>query len=506
MSSSNSSLNWIYQKFREPLDRLAFVLIGILTVLLIALLIAGNQTAPRVRHFSWQQQQVGSDDRAFILTFSRPMNHGSVEENLRIDPLLTGKISWAGRRMAYTLTQPIPYGQNFKLQLQAARDLFAKPGDIESLSEPFIGTFCSRDRAFVYLGASPEEQGQLVLYNLTKQETRILTPKDLVVMDYKIYPQGDRILFSALPRSEGGNARSNASIYQVKTGISLECSSQNDSTTPPNSIELLKPEQILDSDQYQNLRFELSADGKTILVNRINLQNPSDSGLWIIREGRKPQPLGNQPGGNFLFTPDSKTVAILQGQGVAILPLEPNSEPLDFIPKFEMLFDFTRDGTAAAMGTFNRDPKKSTRSLFFFTNQGVETELFRTEGSILDAKFDPTNQILYCLITKLIEEEEEYREEPLIAALNIETKKLTPLVLLPNQRNIQMSLSPDGLGLLFDQESQNRSSAPTSADPTQSNSRLWLIPLDINALIKEDVPQIEPQLLPFVGIRPQWLP
>ncbi len=503
MSSSNSSLNWLYQKFREPLDRVALGLIGILTILLVALLIPGNQTAPRIRNFSWQHQQVGSDDRAFILTFSRPMNHRSVAENLRIDPSLPGKISWAGRRMAYTLDQPIPYGQNFELQLQGARDLFAKPGEIKSLSEPFIGNFCSRDRAFVYLGASPEDRGQLVLYNLTRTRARILTPKDLVVMDYKIYPQGDRILFSAVPRSDNGKARLNPSLYQVSTGISRNCSGQTDSSTTA-----LKLEQILPTDQYQNLSFDLSPDGKTILVNRVNLQNPSDSGLWIVREGRKPQPLGNQPGGNFLFTADSKTVALLQGQGVAILPLEPNAEPLDFIPKFEMLFDFTRDGTGAAMGTFNRDIENPTRSLFLVTNQGVETEVLRTRGSILDAQFDPTNQIIYCLITKLIEDDEkqQYREEPLIAALNIKTKKLTPLVLLPNQRNVQMSLSPDGLGLLFDQESQSSRSPNTSAEQTGSNSRLWLIPLDINALVRENVPQVEPQRLPFVGIKPKWLP
>lgn len=509
MSSSNSVYNWISQNLREPLDRLALLLIGILTVLLVVLTLVGNQTAPRVRNFSWQNQQVGSDDRAFILTFSRPMNHSSVEENLRIDPVLPGRISWAGRRMAYTLNQPIPYGQNFELQLQGARDLFAKPGKIESLSEPFIGTFCSRDRAFVYIGAGPEDQGQLVLYNLTEQKARILTPKDLVVVDYKIYPQGDRILFSAIPRSLGGNALTNANLYQVRTGIALDCSNQVDATALGR-----RPEKILDSDQYQNLRFDLSPDGKTILVNRINLQNPNtsgtisanNSGLWIIREGKKPQPLGNQPGGNFLFTPDSKTVAILQGQGVAILPLEPNSEPLDFIPKFEMLFDFTRDGRAAAMGTFNRDIEKPTRSLFLVTNQGVETELLRTEGSILDAKFDPTNQILYCLITKLIAGAEGYQEEPLLAALDIKTKKLIPLVLLPNQRQIQMSLSPDGLGLLFDQESKNPISPSSSTNQPQSISRLWLLPLDINALAKEDGAKIEPQLLPFAGTRPQWLP
>ena len=275
--------DWISQNFRQPLDRVAFVLIGILTVAIIALPISGDHTAPRVRNFSWQDQQVGVDDPGFLLIFSRPMNHRSVEENLRIDPSLPGKISWAGRRMAYTLSQPIPYGQKFELQLQGARDLFAKPGEIDSLSDPFIGKFCSRDRAFVYLGASAEEKGQLILYNFTEQRTRILTPKDLVVMDYKIYPQGDRILFSATPRTKGEKASFNPRLYTVTTGMNLYCT---DESSESQTTEI-KLQQVLDTDEYQNLSFDLSQDGKTIIVHRVNRQQPSDSGLWTIREGKK---------------------------------------------------------------------------------------------------------------------------------------------------------------------------------------------------------------------------
>lgn len=497
-----SSTDWMSQKFRQPLDRLALASIAILTVILIVLLLAGDHTAPRVRNFSWQDRQVGVDDRGFILTFSRPMDRSSVAENLTIDPSLPGKISWAGRRMAYTLNQPIPYGQKFELQLQGARDSFTQPGDVDSLSDPFIGKFCSRDRAFVYLGASAAEQGRLILYNFTKPRTRVLTPKDLVVMDYKIYPQGDRILFSAIPRTNESKARLSPSLYTVTTGINLDCADDSsDSETPP-----LKLTKVLDADEYQNLSFDLSPDGQTIIVHRVSLQQASGSGLWVIREGKKPRPLGNKPGGDFVITPDSKAVALLQGQGVAILSLEPNAEPLDFLPKYEMLFDFTRDGTAAAMGTFNRDPEAPTRSLFLVTNQGVETELLRTKGSILDAQFDPTNRILYCLTTELIEGA-EYREEPLIAALDIASKKLTTLVILPNQRNTQISVSDDGLGLLFDRENGSvRSSETSSEEASAIDSRLWLIPLDTNAITKETFALLKPERLPFVGLQPRWLP
>ncbi len=52
------------------------------------------------------------------------MDHASVEKNLVIDPPLPGKFSWTGRRLAYTLTSPIPYGEKYHLQIEGAREQF----------------------------------------------------------------------------------------------------------------------------------------------------------------------------------------------------------------------------------------------------------------------------------------------------------------------------------------------------------------------------------------------
>ncbi|HEY9836416.1 MAG TPA: Ig-like domain-containing protein, partial [Vampirovibrionales bacterium] len=96
------SADQLQKKFSQPLDRAAIALIAVLTVAIALLLFGGDSTAPRVREFSWQNKQVSAKDRAFIMTFSRPMDRQSVEDNLKIDPPVPGKISWAGRRMAYT--------------------------------------------------------------------------------------------------------------------------------------------------------------------------------------------------------------------------------------------------------------------------------------------------------------------------------------------------------------------------------------------------------------------
>ncbi|NEN98005.1 MAG: hypothetical protein F6K50_21535, partial [Moorea sp. SIO3I7] len=69
------------QTFVQPIDRTAGVVIVILSLLIGILLWTGDRTAPRVREFSWQDKQIGAEDKAFILTFSRPMDQTSVEDD-----------------------------------------------------------------------------------------------------------------------------------------------------------------------------------------------------------------------------------------------------------------------------------------------------------------------------------------------------------------------------------------------------------------------------------------
>lgn len=490
-----------FKSFFQSIDRVAIALMLLLSLLIGILLLQGDAVAPRVRDFSWQNQNIGAADKSFSLTFSRPMDTKSVEANLQIDPPLAGKFSWAGRRMAYTLLAPAPYGTNYRVQLRFARDKFTGEKDLGRQVQPFDGRFSSRDRAFVYLGVEKEEQGRLVLYNFTHQQKTILTPKNLAIVDFKPYPTGDKILFS------GGDGKNNpqassGQIYTVTTGIASP-DGQGKAQPLAGTIE-----RVLDNKDYQNLKFDLSPDGNTIVVQRVSQRHPDEFGFWIIRPNQQPQRMMAEPGGDFLITPDSTAVAVAQGQGVAILPLQAQAQkPLDFLPQFGMVLDFAQDGSQAAMVKFNTD---YTRSLFLITNGGIQKQLLRTSGSILGAQFDPRSSTLYCLLTQLLQGE-TYQEEPYLAAIDLTTGKQKPLVVLPNQRDIQMSLSPDGLGLLFDQVM----TSPTSSQPSQAiprtnegeaiaTSRLWLLPLPNTNFSISTQPQ--PEQLPLPGFRPRWLP
>jgi WD40-like Beta Propeller Repeat len=491
--------------FIQPLDRVAIAFILLLSLLIGLLIWQGDGVKPKVRSFTWENQQIGSEDLSFSLTFSRPMEAKSVEENLKIEPPLAGKISWAGRRMVYTLLTPAPYGTNYKVQLQTAKDKFAPKEGSKGGIQPFAGNFRSRDRAIAYIGVNPQEQGQLILYNLTQEQKKVLTPKDLIVMDFEPFPDGDKIVFSA--RTNKNQDILSAQLYTVTTGISTKADNQ---AQPAGRVDL-----ILDSKDYQNLKFDLSPDGQTIVIQRGKKSNPGEFGLWVMpttsgNPGEKPtaKPLKSQPGGDFMITPDSKAVAIAQGQGAAIVSLEGDAnKPLDFLPQFGLVQAFSKDGSQAAMVKFNTD---YTRDLFLVTNQGIEKPLLKTTGSILSCQFDPASPTLYCLLTQLVSKE-QYIEQPYLVAIDLKTAQQKPLLLLPiEQRNLQMSLSPDGLGLLFDQVvAQPLNTTSTNALKTDdgsaiTNSSLWLMPL--MPIADTTTSQIKPEKLPLDGFAPHWLP
>ncbi|MEO1126766.1 MAG: hypothetical protein AAFX95_22230 [Cyanobacteria bacterium J06639_16] len=511
----------------QPIDKVAIALMAVLTVIVVVLIALGGYAAARVREFSWHERQVGAEDTAFLFTFSRPMDHVSVETNLKVNPPLQGKFSWAGRRMAFTLDAPAPYGEFYQVSLETARDRYSAQNQGGVRFASFKSQFQSRDRALVYIGVDGEEQGRLVLFNLTQQDKVILTPPDLVVLDFKPYPAGDRVLFTGIDAQSYQQGTLQQALYSVTTGITANSPKAPGSRTglfdfnreataakPAGEIEL-----ILDSDPYQNFKFDLSADGEVIIVQRVNTDDPTDFGPWIIHNGNA-APLNTEPGGDFAIAPDSRTLVMLQGQGTAIIPLPldddapPSSEPLDFLPDYGRVLDISADGGAAAMVNFNQNnpDERYTESLFLVTNQGEEKNLLTATGTILSAQFDTTGRSLYVLSTELLDTE-NYVEQPILSAINLEQDVFKDLLALPPQPTINMSLAPDGLALLFDRmvpaDSPDAEGLRSGDGRVLETSQIWLLPLyktPAERLAGLPTSEIEPQTLPFTGVQPTWLP
>ncbi|QQE65689.1 hypothetical protein GFS31_23770 [Leptolyngbya sp. BL0902] len=516
---------------RQPLDRLAVGAMAVLTVVLGILVFSGDHATARVRDFSWQNRQVGVEDRAFLITFSRPMDPVSVEENLALDPPFPGKVSWAGRRMAYTLTEPLPYGQSFTLRLDRARDRFSAPDADVDRFQSFEAGFQSRKRAFVYIGTEGDEANRLVMADLDQQERVILTPRTLSVLAFEPYTLGDRILFSAMD-ADAPDGLLNQQLYTVTTGI-VPRPPQDLLAEPPPFWQRLLPTPteatpgeltlVLDNRNYQNLKFDLSADGQTIVVQRVNRDDPADFGPWVVRAGRAPYPLDTEPGGDFLIAPDSQSLVLLQGEGTAILDLSPDATrgpqlPLDFLPNYGQVLDIARDGSAAAMVNFNQnDPEKRfTESLFLVTSLGDEEELLRVSGSIREAQFDNRRRFLYVLASEQVDsrrrrnglEVEDYAEQPLLLVIDLEARAMTKLATLPQQTTQHMSLAPDGRSLLLD-VAQFEDVADGSARPRRDEDLgpgLWHLPLFTTAADQSAPTLDSPESFPFQGIQATWLP
>lgn len=474
---------------QTPLDRTALLLMLGLTLLVSLLIALGDHTVPRVKDFSWQTEPIGAEDQAFTMTFNRPMNWAQIKPNLSIDPPVDGKLSWSGRRMAYTLLRPIQYGQQFKLSLSNVEEQQKGETHRPRIMQSFEAAFHSRPRAFVYVGTNSEESGRLVLDNLSRDQKTILTPENLEIFNYKPFPKGDRVLFSATELDPNAPGVLNPDLYMVTTGIGEE--------DPRPQVT-----KILGQDRYQLLKFDLSPTGDRIVVQRAVRGADGALGevsLWQMPIDGSPTEIPTETGGDFQIAPDGQTLVIGQGQGLAVIPLDQSSvsEPLDYLPDFGALLSFSLDGTAAAMVKFNSD---ATRSLFLVTNQGQQRELVRLNGGILSAQFDVQKEKLYCLLTRVIDDQ-DYLEQPYLAAIDLASDQLTSLIDLPFQPNLTMSLAPDGASILFDQvlERPENSGVSESDDSLISASNLWQLPLTSGSQ------PLNPRKLTS-GASPQWLP
>jgi hypothetical protein len=267
---------------------------------------------------------------------------------------------------------------------------------------------------------------------------------------------------------------------------------------------------VIDNKDYQNNHFDLAKDGETIVVQRIERRNPINFDLWTVKSGEKPQQLNIQ-GGEFLIAPDSKTLAVTQGEGIALLPLKSETKPLDFLPKFGRILNFSADGTAAAMVNFNTDNAKMRyiRSLFYVNNQGLQKRLLNLQGSIIDCQFNATGSDLYCLLTELVTNSQEYKEKPYFAKIDVKTGQVTPLLELADYRDIHISLSPDGLAIIFDQlrtsyDTNLTNPLTTDSGETIIGGRLWMLIPPLQDGVKASKSDLIE--LPLAGIRPQWMP
>jgi Bacterial Ig-like domain len=497
----------MHTRFRSALDRTAIILMAVLLALTIILLAIGDQSAPYVREFSWKDRPVGAEDTAFALRFSRSMNQSQVEAQLMlktqgnsplqpISQLLPGKVSWSGKKMLYTVNAPLPYGTNYEIALQGVTATNNKGQSIGRAMTPFSQKFATRARMFGYIGTQGENRGRLMLRRFGQNSAATaVTPLEYLVKDFRFTPEGAGIVFSAVPANSAKTILANQQIYR-------------------SSFKDAIPTLVLDSKEYQNIKFDLSSDGKILVVQRVGIQNPSDFGIWAIdlATGQVIQRISQ--GGSFIITPDSAAIAVSEGQGVAIKPLISGADVADFMPEFGRVINFAPNGSAALLEKYNSD---YSRDLFLVTNQGVEKKLLSVQGEIQTAQFTADGQGVYSIVAELNTSGGEpeagklaqYGGQPYLMGIDIPTAKVFKLLKLPQQQGITMSLAPDGRALLFDQlvtsqqaTNNKRLAAPDGQSIEQG--KIWMLSLPKS--LSNPGEKIEPQEVSVGGYNPRWAP
>ena len=123
-------------------------------------------------------------------------------------------------------------------------------------------------------------------------------------------------------------------------------------------------------------------------------------------------------------------------------------------------------------------------------------------NEIVSCQFDPRSPILYCLASQLV----QGKEQIFLTAIEIATTKVIPLLPLPDRRDTQMSLSPDGLAILIDSvvatgklPEDGELTTPEGAAIATSNILLLSLPKTLNS-------PLPPEQLPLIGFQPRWIP
>ncbi len=472
-------------------DQVAITAIALLGIGIAGILQNGEKMPLKVTDFSWEGQKIGVEDKHFTLKFNHPVDPASVEKQLALEPPLLGKISWQSNNLVYTLSDTPLYGTNYQIKLEQATDRGQ-----QGLMQPFNQIFSTHNRALVYIGITGEERGRLVLYDITnpkQPQKTILTAKDLLVRTFRIYPQGDKILFSA---QDPNRVEGPLQLFTVTTGL------QNSPQQTPNRPGKL--ESVLGDDDYNNLSFDLSRDGHTLILLRVHRQNPADVGLWVKKEGEAARPLGIQ-GENYVVAPNGRFVAVAQRGGVSLIPLSMEAGPSRFLEGFERPIAFSQNGQRLLLSQNNAD---YTRSLILREADGTVEEVARGVYPILNCQFEPRReQFLYCLRTDLVRREDgNLHEEPFLSVISLDSWQDTPLLALPNYRDVQMNISPDGAVLVFDQVATSLAMSPsdvlTPSRQAITDGRVWILNIpDGNPLSSAIMPR---ELTP--GFNPQWLP
>lgn len=374
-------------KSSNKFNQLFWILFTCLTLVISLMLGLGDQSYPRVMETNLKDEILPLTTNQLVLTFNRNMDHASVEKHFTITPKIEGKFSWIGKKMAFSFNESLRSNEKIKVELKGALD------ESGVLMENYERNYATQNQALYFIGTDEGQKDRVVGFDLDQKKSSVLSPENLIVKDFRVHP--DQKLIYLLGYKKGDDdKRSNLYEFDVEN-------------------QILKV--LVDGEKEYVFAFELSPNGKILLVRKGNI-NPYDQSslidagsLWTYEiNTQKWKIFWNKDlyGSEFYFSPDSNYLVgrMITGD-ITILPVSKNPDKVVYLENYAGNYNLSPDGHQLVFVDFP-DPF-SPNNLLLRDDDGTTQTLIEKGGQIQFPIFNKNGDRIYFLMSKVTDDFEE---------------------------------------------------------------------------------------------------
>ena len=374
-------------KSSNKFDRLFWILFFCLTLVIGFLLIRGDQSYPRVVDTNLKNESLPLSTNQIVLTFNRNMDHASVENHFSITPKIEGKFSWIGKKMAFSFKESLASNQSISIELSQAED------ELGNLMQSYQKNYQTQSQFLYFIGSEKDQKDQLVGFDLNQEKTTILSPKNLVIKDFRVHPDQNLIYLLGYKKS-ADETKNNLYELDRKSG---------------------RLKVLVDGQKEYIFAFELSPDGNILLARKGSI-NPYDQSslvdpgsLWTYEINRQKWTIfWNKElyGSEFYFSPDSNYLVgrMITGD-ITILPVIENPDKVVYLENYAGNYNLSPNGRQLVFVDFP-DPF-SPNDLLLRNNDGTTQTLVEKGGQIQFPIFNKNGNRIYFLMSKVTDDFEE---------------------------------------------------------------------------------------------------
>jgi hypothetical protein len=322
-----------------------------------SLFIFGTQQAPKVHLNVDQPQELSPKTQQLSWTFSQEMDVKSVEESFQTNPQLQGSLSWAGRKLVFSLEEPLGYDKNISIHLSGT----SYRG--KALPETIFNV-ASTQPSFAFINLEQE----LSVFETGSQQLKVLSPPGFKVLEYQWSLAGQDIAFLAKQTEDA--------LPQLFTFNFV-----NQELT-----------QWTDSEKYLNLTFAFAPNGESVLLDRVERDPktgvPGMHALWKLTPNK--QKLFWYPGlqgQSLFFSPDGSFVLGSDLGEFTLLPFEQSKKAPQFLGTFARSFGFSPNGEKALFVDGSK--------LISMSQNGELKTLYQGLGEVQKAAFSQNAQQVF---------------------------------------------------------------------------------------------------------------